>query len=133
MTRTEAKELLAENVVPVILSNGVAAQKLSWTLFFKYGISSVLCGERKSLLNYINFNCGFLHLLKFGDDALVVRQLKDFSEKWNECILLLVPAGAEDEGFIEKHSAELESFYILSRSSADIYDLPLMKLAFPER
>ena len=123
MTKETAKELFCEAVAPVILGNGPIAHILALKLNLRYGLSSVLCGQRKNILDLISIDCGFLSLSE-KDDRLRLEQLTDFSDRWNECILVLIPTADADRRFIEENRDALECRYLISESGR-IDKLPL--------
>ena len=115
MTKETARELFCEAVAPVILGNGLLAHILALKLNLKYGLSSVLCGRKKNLLDLISLDCGFFSLSE-KDDRLRLEQLSDFSDTWNECILVLIPTTDADRRFIEKNRDALECRYLISEN-----------------
>ena len=111
MTDT-AREVFCETVVPVILSNRLSAHRLAASLRARYRLASVLCGRRRSFLDLVDLDCGFLALSE-DMGRLTLEQLIDFSDKWNECILVLIPVSEASKRFISEHKGELESRYLI--------------------
>ena len=112
MTGDTAREVFCETVVPVILSNSPSAHRIAARLRAKAGLASVLCGRRRSLLDLIDLDSGFLTLSE-EMGRLTLEQLIDFSDKWNECILVLIPVSEDHLSFISENRGELESRYII--------------------
>lgn len=112
MTGDTAREVFCETVVPVILSNSLYAHRLAARLRVRKGLASVLCGKSRGLLDLIDLDCGFLSLSP-EKGRLSLEQLIDFSDKWNECILVLIPVSESDRRFISENRRELECRYII--------------------
>lgn len=123
MTRETAKELFCEAVAPVMLSNGFAAHTLALRLNAKYGLSSVLCGKRRNILDLLALDTAFFRLCS-ENSRLRLEQLIDFSDRWNECILVLIPITEADRDFIEENREALECRYLISEGGG-IDELPL--------
>ena len=123
MTGDTAREVFCETVVPVILSNSLSAHRLALGLKAKNGLASVLCGKHRGLLDLIDLDCGFLPLSE-DMGRLTLEQLIDFSDKWNECILVLIPVTDSHRRFISENCGELESRY-LTCNDGDIDKLSL--------
>ena len=75
-----------------------------------------------------------LFIKVIGHNALVIkgvllRTLKDYSEKMNDYILILLPADEKDRQLLESRASELESFYIIASSYEDFKKLPPIRLA----
>lgn len=128
MTRAEAREILGESVVAVILGNTLRARLTSYRLYMKYGISSILCGERKNLFDLFDLRCGFLQLFRDADDALTVDRLSDLSKFYTEQILIILPATDEDIDFLEKNRERLETDFIISISESELDRNPIFDI-----
>ena len=114
MTFGETKEFLRESVVAVILGNGISSHRLAFSLSARYGVCSILCGERKNLLDAIDLRCGFLRMGLRECERLALEQLLELAEEYSEYTLLLVAAEEQDRDFVRRHSDALESRYVLS-------------------
>lgn len=108
----ETKELLRQDVLPVVLGNGIAAHRLSSHLMDRYGVASVLCGVRKNLLDCFDPTSSFLHLSRKGASRLTAEQLIDFAEIHSDCLLLLVPLNDTDRAFVSEQSERLEAHFV---------------------
>lgn len=111
MRGTES-ELYREAVAPVIIGNGHEAHRICRRLFLERGLASVLCGERRSLFDLLFVGCGFCRVSEeYG--RLTLEQLIDISDRWNENILVLIPATERAKGFVEEYHPELEARYLI--------------------
>ena len=128
MTENIEWDAYCESVVPVILSNSPSAYALASRFQSELGLSSVICGERRSILDIFLWNSSFLRL-SAHDCRLSLEQLIDFSDKWCECILVLVPVTDADRAFIAQNREALESRFLLSENGR-LDKLPIIR---PER
>ncbi len=136
MADRDTRRFLHENVLPVILGNGIRAHTISLRIFFKYGICSMLCAEQKNPLNFINLKCGFLQLQKLSSTSVAVEQLIDFADTYEDFKMILIPTDREGEDFLRKSRLSLESRYIIAESffSAKESRFAILKrLIIPER
>ena len=83
MEDSHLKELLRESVLPVILQNGLSAHRLSMRIFRRYKIVSLLCGNRKSLLDTLDLSCGFMRLFRTSDERIAAEQLCDLADEYD--------------------------------------------------
>ena len=128
MTKDTAKEEFCDTVVPVILGNGLSAHLLGFRLNTKKGLSSVLCGSRRNILDLLDLGCGYLSLSK-ERSRLSLEQLIDFADKWNECILVLIPLTDADRRFLEENREVLESRYLICEDK----EMDALPIDSPER
>lgn len=113
MARSLVSDDFCETVVPVILSNSIQAHFRALRWQSRYGIASVLCGQRKNIFDMLSLDSGFL-LLDGERGRLAAEQLIDFAEDWRECILVLIPVTDSDRAFISQNIEVLESRYLIS-------------------
>ena len=123
MARSLVSDDFCEAVVPVILSNSLKAHLRALRWQSRYGIASVLCGQRKNIFDRLSLDCGFL-LLDGERGRLSVEQLIDFADNWNECILVLIPITDGDRAFVAQNKEIFESRYLIS-SDGGIESLPI--------
>ena len=128
MTRNIEWDTFCDAVVPVILSNNLSAHSLATRLQSEFGLASVLCGEKRNILDLFATDRSFLRL-SFSDPRLALEQLVDYSEQWHECILVLVPVSDADRVFISQNREALECRFLIS-DTGRIEELPLIR---PER
>ena len=114
MEDSHLKELLRESVLPVILQNGLSAHRLSMRIFRRYKIVSLLCGNRKSLLDTLDLSCGFMRLFRTSDERIAAEQLCDLADEYRDCTFVLIPLSKRDRAFTDRYSEQLESRFIIS-------------------
>ncbi|MBQ9086628.1 MAG: hypothetical protein IJY47_05525 [Clostridia bacterium] len=125
MANEEFRELVRQFVLPVILDHRMAGHRLAATLHHRYGVSSMVCGPRKNLLDLVDPNTAFLLLFRERSASLAMEQLLDFAREYGELILLLIPMNREQRLFLDAHRDLLESHYIISDPEAVFSQAPL--------
>ncbi len=117
MTERQCKELLREEILPVILGNGRAAHRLCQTIRLHYRLSSLVCGECRTLWDRLDPFAFFYPVIE-GSPALLSEQLQALSHRYEGCLLILIPATEEDARRLAPIGSELESDYILASPSS---------------
>ena len=112
-SHSEAKELLRQCVVPVILGNGIAAHLLASRLFLKYRVPSLVCGQRRNVTNLMNPFCDFFRLYRQKDGRLAAEQLTDLADAYGDCLFVLIPLSEADQVMLRHHRNFLESRYLI--------------------
>lgn len=114
MTSAQEKYLWQEGVLPVILGNGLAAHKLSITIYHRYGVLPLLCARKRSAWDFLNPVCRFLRLYGEEHSPLWEEQLMDLAHDETGCLLLLIPVTERDRKWTEASRSRLEPYYILT-------------------
>ena len=109
----EARELLRQYVVPVILGNGIAAHWLALRLFLKYRVPSLVCGQRRSVTDLANPFCDFFRLYRQKDGRLAAEQLADLADAYGDCLFVLIPLSEADQVMLRRYGSFLESRYLI--------------------
>ncbi|MBR2353249.1 MAG: hypothetical protein IKA76_01950 [Clostridia bacterium] len=112
MTEKECKQILREDILPVILGNSLTAHRLSLHLFIRYGLSSLVCAEHRGCLGALNPFAGFFPLTE-GSSRLLCEQLEALAERYEGCQLLLIPSSPSERARLEACAPSLESTYFL--------------------
>ena len=113
----EARELLREDILPVVLGNGIDAHRLAARLLSRYGVMCMLCGERKNLLDWLDLSTCFLRISYKRDLRLAADQLVDFAEENRERFLLLVPMDSAGHTVIGEQAERLETHFVCVEAS----------------
>ena len=113
MTQRQCKELLREEIIPVILGNGTAAHRLALKLQWQYGISSLVCAPRRSAWDLLDPAADFFPLVE-SESRLVREQLCDLASRYEGCLLLLIPSREEERTRLGDDLASLEPFYVIT-------------------
>lgn len=108
----EARELLRDDILPLVLGHGVEAHRFASRMLTRYGVACMLCGERKNLLDWVDLNSSFLPLSRAQDARLAVEQLMDFAEANQDRLLLLIPMDGSDRAWIEEQAELLETRFV---------------------
>lgn len=113
LTRRERRELMRESIVPVLLDQSKNAHLMAWRLFLKWGVTSFLCGTKKSPMTSLDPVCRFLQTDR-RVDRLAAEQLTDFAETGSDCLFLLIPLTGADRAFAKEYASTLESRMIVA-------------------
>ena len=116
MTERQCKQLLREDILPVILGNSISAHRLSISIHAKYGLCSLLCAPRSRFLDLINPFAFFLPLMTDTHPRLIREQLSDLSMRYENTLLLLIPSTQEELSRLGKETDALEENFLLVRS-----------------
>lgn len=126
MVNEEFQELARQTLLPVILGHGLRAHRFAASLYRRYGVQSMVCGSRRSLLDLLDPNTFFLPLFHQRHPLLAAEQLMDFARCYEDLILLLIPVGEEQRSFGDDHRELLEGRYIFCNPQ-EVADCPPMK------
>ena len=108
----ETRELLRDDILPVILGNGIDAHRLASRLLARYGVACTLCGERRNLLDWFDLNASFFRISRKRGSRLAAEQLADLAEENRDRFLLLVPMTDADRVLIGEQAELLESRFV---------------------
>lgn len=108
----EARELLREDILPVVLGHGIEAHRFAARLLSRYGVACVLCGERKNLLDWLDLSTGFFRISYNRDLRLAAEQLVDFAEENRDRFLLLIEMKESDRNWSEEQTELIETRFV---------------------
>ncbi len=111
MTERECRRLVREDTLPVILGNGFAALRLALRLQILYGLSPLLCAPTRGVAGRL-MPTAYLPLVA-GDARLLREQLSDLADRYEDGLLLLIPATGEELSRLGSETEELETNYVL--------------------
>lgn len=111
MTEKECLSLVREDVLPVILGNGTPALRLFLRLRLFYGLSPLILAPRRGLAGTL-LPFAFVPLAQ-GDSRLFCEQLSDFSERYEDALLLLICTDKDRFPLSDGERETLESSYVL--------------------
>ena len=112
MTEKECLALVREDVIPVILGNGLAALRLSLRLRLFYGLSPLVLAPRRAVAGTL-YPTAYVPLVS-GDSRLLCEQLLDLSERYENSLLLLIPTDRTADVLSPSERETVETRYILS-------------------
>ncbi len=113
MTERQCKQILREDIQPVILGNSLSAHRLSLSLYARYGLSSLLCASRRSLLDALDPFAYFLPLVTDTEPRLLWEQLRDLSARYEGTLLLLIPSTPQELSRLGAYADALEEDFLL--------------------
>lgn len=111
MTEKECLSLVREDVFPVILGNGATALRLFLRLRLIYGLAPLILSYRRGLAGTL-LPGAFVPLVE-GDPRLLCEQLSDFSDRYEDSLLLLISTDKTRFSLSDAERETLESSYIL--------------------
>ena len=127
MANKRTRSLFHDNIIAIIVGNGISAHVAALRLDTELGISSVLCGKRENLLNTLNFKCGFFQLDFRSNPRLAAEQLIYLTEINEDFTHILIPTSENAARFVSDNSELLESRYITVPFHNDPCEIPMLK------
>ncbi len=126
MTR-EAKNMLRETVIPVLLGDCAASEAIALRLYFRLGVISYVCDTKKSLLSLINPSVKFFPLFITDDCDNALNSLSYISDN-TDYLPILVPCAAKYAELVERNREFFESRFIISDTDSLLLSKPLSEL-----
>ena len=114
MTTEESIEAIRDTVVPVIADHQPGAHLLALRLYWKFGIRSFVCGQKRNFWDLLNPTAKFLRLSDFGDRRLAAEQLNDLADGYEDCLFFLICREHARTNDLLQHAPLLESRFILT-------------------
>ena len=127
LTKGEIRELMREQLIPILPDQSVRAHLLACRLFLKYGVISFLCGNRQTIPTRLDPFCRFLRLDR-EDERLCAEQLADLTEKHDDRLFLLFALSEKDRAFASAYAPLLESRLILADPRSFPAEVPFASL-----
>jgi hypothetical protein len=114
--------------LPFIIGNGKQAHRLSRKIFHKYGIVSLICGERRTLSDLLDYSCRFLRLCPSDSPRLLCEQLIALSEQSPYTLPIAIPANTRYETMINEARELLEQKFVISSEKELFVSSPLANI-----
>ena len=132
MTDEQCKQILREDIQPVILGNSPSAHCLALSIYLRYGLSSLLCAPRTGILDKLNPVAHFLPLIADTEPRLVYEQLSDLSARYEGTLLILIPSSSEKLSRLGDYRDALEEHLLLvSREQLPRALSPCLRSIYP--
>jgi hypothetical protein len=122
----DAKDVLKIALFPIFLGNTHASRSLAARLFYRAGVSSLICDKKRSAFDLFAMSYRFYPLYKSLDDALLLEQLFSLAKKHSERTLLLVPTTEEYSSATDRLAQQLETQFIITDINS-LFDCPPIK------
>lgn len=126
MTRN-AKNMLRDAVIPVLLGDCADSELLALRLYFRLGVTSYVCDTKKSLLSLINPSVRFFPLFVTDTCENALNSLSYISDN-TDYLPILVPCTAKYARLIERNRDFFESRFIISDTDSLLLSKPLSEL-----
>ncbi len=115
--------------VPYILGNSRAAHRLAAKIHRKFGIISVICDDRRSVLDLLDLTSRTVVLSATDSSRLLAEQLISLAQQ-NCCTLpLLIPTDGKYASTIQAEREMLERTFVFADADRLFESSPLMKIA----
>ena len=125
MKRKQIREEARLYFVPFLLGDTMTAHKLSFKIFKRYGIVSLILDTKKTVVDLWDFSSRFKTISQNKNQEITVMQLKDLAAQTQYTLPLLIPCSDEYADLVKKHSSELESEFIILNADISLEDSPL--------
>lgn len=125
MKRKQIREEARLYFVPFLLGDTMTAHKLSFKIFKRYGIVSLILDTKKTVADLWDFSSRFKAISQSKSQEIAVMQLKDLAAQTQYTLPLLIPCSNEYTDLVKKHSSELESEFIILNADISLEDSPL--------
>ena len=123
----EAKNMLREAIIPVLLGDCARAHLLALRIYFDCGVVSYVCDTGKSLFSLIDPASRFFPLFSSQSSDVVLDSLA-YAAKEAEYLPVLVPCSDKYAELVKENREFLESRFIISDSSSLFSCPPLSEL-----
>ena len=118
------KDILRASVIPVLLGSSDEAFRLSWKIYFRSGIISYVCDERRSFSQMLN---PFVHFFELGarsEPDILLESLAYFASE-RDYLPIIVPCNEFYRDFTKQYRDSLETKFIISDSKRFFEEKPM--------
>lgn len=110
----EEKDALKITLFPIFLGNTYTSRRFAKRLFFRTGISSLICDNKRAVSDLFSISYRFCHIYKSLDDRILSEQLLSLAQKYSELTLLLIPANKDYSRAVDRLTPLLEPRFIIT-------------------
>ena len=121
----ETKDLLRQGIVPIILGNDWAAHRLSARVYRTFGVSSILCGTRRTAWDFFDPTCAYRRISPTASSRLVAEELMDIAAEYEDCFLFLIPLCETEQQLVQEHALLLETAFVF-RTPEMLWNDPML-------
>lgn len=123
----QAKNMLRESLIPVILGDTLRSHLLALRIYLRCGVVSYICDAKKSPLSFIDPFSRYFPLFSNDMGDVALRSLSYVASNTDYLPLLIVCDGRQRD-FVLHNREFLEARFIISDSSVLFSDSPLSEL-----
>ena len=123
----DAKNMLRDSVIPMLLGDSFAAHWLAFKVYFSCGVVSYVCDSKKSLLSLINPAVRFFPLFVSDSCDSAVFSLSYAADN-TDYLPILVPCSDRFSAFVDSYRDHLEARFIVSDRSSLLSSIPMSEL-----
>lgn len=121
-----SKDMLRSCVIPVLLGDTPRVHLLAAKIYLRTGITSYICGSKKSFLDYIDPFSKFFSLVSDNDGDIICEALGYLASN-KEYLPIIIPCNKPYKAFVDKHQTFLEPRFIISDKES-FFSLPPMSI-----
>ena len=114
--------------VPYILGNSRHSHKISAKIYKRFGIVSLICDERRSLLDVFDISSRSIELTETDSPRLVCEELMWLATQNDYILPILIPACTRYKEMLECERERLESCFVISSEEEIFTSSPLASL-----
>ena len=126
--RKEAKDMLREAVIPMLLGDNARAQLLALKIYLRCGVTSYVCDTKRSLFSLINPAVSFFRLYSDSKDGIAVLEALGYVASNTDYLPMIVACDASFAELIDNNREFFEPRFILTDSVTLFSSSPLSKL-----
>ena len=123
----EAKNLLRESLIPVLLGDNLKTPLLAMRIYLTCGVVSYICDTKKSLFNALDPFSRSFPLFSSNIDAVALKSLA-YAASNTDYLPMLIICDDKLLPFINDNREFIESRFIISNRSSLFSSSPLSKL-----
>ena len=114
--------------VPYILGNSSASHKLSAQIYRRFGIVSVICGERRPLLDLFDFTCRSIELTNTDSSRRICEELVWLASQGEYTLPILIPTSDKYSKILNSERERLEEHFVISSPEELFVSSPLSSM-----
>ena len=114
--------------VPYILGNSRASHRLSARIYRRFGIVSVICDDRRSLLDLLDISSRSVLLTHTDSPRLVCEQLIWLATQNDYTLPILIPTDTRYIKMLDTERDHLEACFVISSKEKVLTSSPLSSL-----
>ena len=118
----DAKNMLRESLIPVLVGDCPRAHLLAARIYFRTGIVSYVCDEKRSPLSFIDPFSKYFPLFSRSHGGVALDSLK-YAASCPDYLPLLVICDNALSDFVEKYRDALEASFIIADRKT-LFDVP---------
>ncbi|MBQ7384858.1 MAG: hypothetical protein IJV72_08735 [Clostridia bacterium] len=120
----DSKDMLRQTVIPVLLGDCARAHLFSLKIYFRCGIVSYMCDDKRRAADFINPTTKFFPLYS-KKDTRVICDILDYLASVKDYLPIIIPCNEYYREFVRENREFLESRFILSDTESFFKQKPM--------